>query len=263
MGRGTLIRGISCSHNLIRDISMPTTKKRTITCRATAPRAAAPEAVGNEPTGLANFELAVMLNKRWRGSNIRLTTGFMDTRSAELRKLILSHLNAWSKTCGVRFVESNTDPTIRIARWDGPDWGGYWSYEGRDCEGIPADEPTMNLEGFTARTSLKEFKRVVRHEAGHTLGFPHEHLRQEVVGKIDPRKAYAYFRRVEGWTKRQVDEQVLTPIERRFLFGSRPNPNSIMCYQLPGEITRDGKPILGGTDIAADDYAFAATIYPK
>jgi hypothetical protein len=37
---------------------------------------------------------------------------------------------------------------------------------------------------------------------------------------------------------------------------------SIMCYQLPGSITTDGKPIVGGLDIDASDYAFAGSIYP-
>ena len=36
-----------------------------------------------------------------------------------------------------------------------------------------------------------------------------------------------------------------------------------MCYQIPGEITKDGKPIVGGTDINAKDFAFAGSIYPK
>ena len=36
-----------------------------------------------------------------------------------------------------------------------------------------------------------------------------------------------------------------------------------MCYQLPGSITVDGKPIIGGIDINSTDAAFAARIYPK
>jgi hypothetical protein len=36
-----------------------------------------------------------------------------------------------------------------------------------------------------------------------------------------------------------------------------------MCYQIPGEITRNGKPIVGGLDIDKSDYAFASQIYPK
>ena len=36
-----------------------------------------------------------------------------------------------------------------------------------------------------------------------------------------------------------------------------------MCYQLPGEITVDRKPIVGGDDINSTDAAFAGKIYPN
>jgi hypothetical protein len=36
-----------------------------------------------------------------------------------------------------------------------------------------------------------------------------------------------------------------------------------MCYQIPGELTKDGKPIIGGKDIDKSDATFAAGIYPK
>jgi hypothetical protein len=172
-------------------------------------------------------------------------------------------MNAWSKTANIRFVQSNTDPQVRIARLGGVD-GGYWSYVGTDILSIEADQPTMNLEGFTTNTPESEFRRVVRHETGHTLGFPHEHMRRELVRKIDPDKAIAYFGVTQGWSAEEVRQQVLTPIEESSLMGT-PNadPNSIMCYQIPGRITRDGLPIIGGVDIDESDFAFAALIYPK
>ncbi len=36
-----------------------------------------------------------------------------------------------------------------------------------------------------------------------------------------------------------------------------------MCYQIPGEITKDGEPIFGRTDIDSMDYDFIGSIYPK
>ena len=36
-----------------------------------------------------------------------------------------------------------------------------------------------------------------------------------------------------------------------------------MCYQIPGNLTKDHKPIVGGVDIDNMDYAFAKSIYPK
>ena len=60
-----------------------------------------------------------------------------------------------------------------------------------------------------------------------------------------------------------VDQQVLTPLDERSIFATPPDQDSIMCYQLPGEITRDGQPIRGGMDINQTDFAFAGRIYPK
>ena len=66
-------------------------------------------------------------------------------------------------------------------------------------------------------TPESEFHRVVRHETGHTLGFPHEHMRRELVDKIDRRKAIAFFEETQGWSEQEVIQQVLTPIEESSL----------------------------------------------
>ena len=113
------------------------------------------------------------------------------------------------------------------------------------------------------RTPESEFIRVVRHEAGHTLGFPHEHMRRDLVARIDREKAYEYFRRTQGWSRRDVDQQVLTPLDERSIFATPADQTSIMCYQLPGSITSDGRPIVGGLDINQTDYSFVGQIYPK
>src|SRR5262245_52498191 len=93
----------------------------------------------------------------------------------------------------------------------------------------------MNLEAFTMNTPESEFHRVVRHETGHTMGFPHEHMRRELVNEIDPDKAIAYFGATQGWSPTEVRHQVLTPIEESSLRGTaHADPDSIMCYQISG-----------------------------
>src|SRR5262249_40573964 len=154
-----------------------------------------------------------------------------------------------------------TDPQVRIATTPGL---GYWSYLGTDILSIAAGEPTMNLDSFSAATPDSEYARVVRHETGHTMGFPHEHMRRELVAKIDRDKAIKYLEDTQGWTEEEVIQQVLTPIEDSSLLGTpHADPNSIMCYQIPGTITKDGSPIVGGTDIDRLDYEFAGKIYPR
>jgi len=206
--------------------------------------------------------IAVLTKKYWGIQGVSLTVGFLDSPPADLRKRILLHMNAWAQSANVKFVETKANPQVRIARMGGAD-GGYWSYVGTDILHIKKTDPTMNLEAFTMATAESEFHRVVRHETGHTLGFPHEHMRKALVDKIDRNAAIKYFMATQGWSRDEVIAQVLTPIEESALMSTEADPKSIMCYQIPGELTKDGNPIIGGKDIDASDASFAASIYPK
>ena len=206
------------------------------------------------------MSIAVMTKKYWGAKGVKLTVGFLDNPPTALKTRILAHMNAWNKTANVKFVLSKTDPQVRIARVA----DGYWSYLGIDILSIPAKEATMNLEGFTMNTPESEFRRVVRHETGHTLGCPHEHMRADLVDLIDPQKAIKFFGQTQGWDPAMVKAQVLTPLQKGSLLGTTASDqNSVMCYQIPGSITKNGKPILGGLDIDKTDYDFMSTIYPK
>ncbi len=207
--------------------------------------------------------IALVTSKYWGNKGVKLTVSFLDNAPADLRARILLHMNAWAKSSNVQFTETKSGGQVRIARAGGAN-GGYWSYVGTDILSIAKAQATMNLEAFTMQTPESEYHRVIRHETGHTLGFPHEHMRRQLVAKIDPAKAIAYFKKTQGWSPAEVRAQVLTPLEDSTLLGTpKPDPKSIMCYQLPGEIMKDGKPIVGGLDIDQSDYAFAGSIYPK
>jgi Astacin (Peptidase family M12A) len=205
--------------------------------------------------------LALLTKKYWGKAGVRLTVGFLDNPPADLRARIISHMNSWNATANVQFVETASNPQVRIARTPG---GGYWSYLGTDVLSISANQPTMNLDSFTMNTIDSEFHRVIRHETGHTLGFPHEHTRSEIVNRIDQQKAIAYFMATQGWSQSQVIAQVLTPLDNSALIATaHADPQSIMCYWLPASIMKDGVAVTGGTDIDAQDAQFAASVYPK
>jgi Astacin (Peptidase family M12A) len=209
---------------------------------------------------LKPLELAVMTTKYWGAKGVDLTVSFLDNPPKPLRDRILSHMNAWSQTANVRFRYTARQGQVRIARVR----DGYWSYVGTDILSIPLSQQTLNLDSFSMNTPEKEFVRVVRHEAGHTLGFPHEHMRKELVDLIDRQKAIAFFGQTQGWTPQEVEFQVLTPLSQGSLIATdHADPRSIMCYQIPGSITKNGQPIMGGTDIVASDRGFIARIYPS
>ena len=203
--------------------------------------------------------LTLSIGKYFGAQSRTLTVSFLETTPAALRDRILLHMNAWSQCCGVRFRFTTGTGQVRISR----SGAGYWSYLGTDILLIPKAKATMNLQGFSMATSEAEYRRVVRHETGHTLGFPHEHMRSELVNRIDKQKAYAYFAATQGWSKAQVDAQVLTPLNQATIIGTPADQTSIMCYRLPGSITKNGQPILGGPDINATDCTFAGKVYPK
>lgn len=219
-------------------------------------------ASGFEPAMAPTPErIAVLTSKWWKAGGKTFSVKFLDTGESALKARILSHMNAWSTHCNVAFREStDLGADVRIARAD----DGYWSYVGTDILLIPRGEPTMNLQGFTADTSEAEYRRVVRHETGHTIGCPHEHMRKQIVKKIDRAKAIEFYRQTQGWTEAQTIRQVLTPLSDSSILGTPDTDRtSIMCYHIPGEITKDGNAIPGGPDIDAIDAAFMGKVYPR
>jgi Astacin (Peptidase family M12A) len=203
--------------------------------------------------------ISVLVTKRWKTSGVNLSVSFPEARPQDLRDRILSHMNAWGENANVRFQETHGIGQVRI----GFENTGYWSYLGTDVLLIPQHEHTLNLEAFTMNTPDSEFYRVVRHEAGHTLGFPHEHMRAELIDRIDHERAIEYYMATQGWSRSEVIAQVLTPIHESSLFGTpRADPRSIMCYQIPAQLTVDGEAIPGGSDIDEIDRAFVSSCYP-
>jgi hypothetical protein len=210
---------------------------------------------------LTPARIAALTDKYWGPAGVDLSVSFMETTRQDLADRILSHMNAWGPSGAggnVRFRYVASDGDVRISR--GP--GGYWSYIGTDIRHIARNEPTMNLEGFVMATPESEYKRVVRHETGHTLGCPHEHMRAAIVALLNPSKTINYFRQTQGWSAEEVRQQVLTPLDERSLMGTPTDVTSIMCYQLPASITTNNKPIPGGNDINASDAEFIRKICP-
>lgn len=205
--------------------------------------------------------IAVMTSKWWKAGGKTFSVKFLDTSEGALKAKILSHMNAWSSVCNVAFRESSdSGADVRIAREN----DGYWSYVGTDILLIPHGQPTMNLEAFTVNTPEAEYRRVVRHETGHTIGCPHEHMRKQIIKKIDRAKAIEFYRQTQGWTEAQTVRQVLTPLSDSSILGTPDTDRtSIMCYQIPASITKDGNAIPGGTDIDTIDAAFMGSIYPR
>lgn len=212
-----------------------------------APRVAAPTPLG----------LAAITAKLWRPP-VDLSVQFLDSPTAACKQRILSHANAWGERgAKVRFRETAGQGVIRVARELGK---GYTSYVGTD--NLVVTGATLNLEDWREDTAESWYRKVVRHEFGHALGFPHEHLRRALVALMDPVKTVAYFRNVYGWDEGMTRVNVLTALEDSTLTTGAPDATSVMCYQIPGSCTYSGEPIPGGSDIDEEDFEVVRKVYP-
>lgn len=214
----------------------------------------------NAPAGVHEpARLALLTTKYWGSAGVRLTVSFLEQQSDEFAAKILDHMNAWGEFCNAKFTRVPSGGQVRISTGS----GGYYSYLGTDILSIPADQPTMNLEAFSLDTPDSEYHRVVRHETGHTLGFPHEHARSEIIALLDPAKVIASFEQSQGWSEQEIRDQILTPLDPDSIKATpEADVQSIMTYQFSGDVTLSGEPIPGGMDLDTSDEKFAAQVYP-
>jgi len=108
----------------------------------------APLALGGMGMPLDPMRISVLTSKYWGPIPRKLTVSFMETTPSDLRARILQHMNAWTQTSCISFVETQQIGQVRISRGG----GGYWSYLGTDILHIPTNRQTMNLENFTMMT---------------------------------------------------------------------------------------------------------------
>lgn len=248
------------------EISLPADKIEEASARAVAenPANATPSqgfASDGKPDAILGDtgppEIALPTAKLWlpgRTLRVRMIGG-----SNLVRSKVQQYALTWCQYANlvITFVDSG-DAEIRISF----NPGGSWSYVGTDCLTIPANSPTMNYGWFNDNTPDNEFSRVILHEFGHAVGCIHEMSSPAETIQWNKPAVYAYYLRTQGWNQAEVDRQIFSVYSAETTTFSRFDPQSIMLYSIPAELTTNGFSV-GWNRVLSDlDKAFIGQVYP-
>lgn len=172
-------------------------------------------------------------------------------------------LNIWTKHANLNFkrVYSKTQANLRIG------WNtnlGSWSYIGTDVRYIPFNQDTINfgwpLGASPSTTAL--------HEIGHALGLQHEHQNPNSTLKFDVERTYSFYTKNLGWSKSDVDNNILAGDTNFSVKAGVWDSKSIMQYSFPQEVISAPSPYCHeGLDrnfvLSEGDKSWAEETYPK
>ena len=181
--------------------------------------------------------------------------------SIDLIDKVKFYAKEWEQYANIKIVYANEFATAFIRVGFKP--GGSNSYIGRDALLIDPAKTTMNF-GWLATTSDERFiKQVILHEFGHALGFVHEHQTFGTAIPWDKEKVYAYYALPpNSWTKEQVDQNIFYKFSYSTTNYSSFDPQSIMQYPVPAELTTDSSSIAWNLELSNLDKQYATLFYP-
>lgn len=166
----------------------------------------------------------------------------------------------WEEYANIHFdFVSSGSSDIRIAFRQG--YGSH-SVIGTRALDVPQNLETMNFGWFNLNTPYEEIRRTTLHEFGHALGLLHEHQNPETPIEWNSPKIYAYFFQTQGWTKEEVDHNILN----RYKVGQTNyvefDPYSIMIYPIPAEFTLNNYSVGLNTELSQKDKKLIGELYP-
>lgn len=198
--------------------------------------------------------------KLWENGRT-LRCRFLDGRPEVMAK-VEAIAKEWEQHANLRFeFVARGAAEIRISF---AEKGFSWSTMGTDALTVPPREATMNYGWLEPRTPLREYQRVVRHEFGHAIGLIHEHQNPAAQGRIpwDKPKVYAYYAQ-QGWSKEDTDLNIFQVYEENSTNHSEWDPQSIMQYAIPEELTTGRFSVGWNTEFSPTDIAWTRRQYPR
>lgn len=149
------------------------------------------------------------------------------------------------------FVDKREESNVRVAFKN----DGAWAFIGTDNSKSDKSETTVNFGWIDAAT--------IMHEFCHVLGLIHEH--QNPNGKPiewDKKVVYTWASDTQGWDKKTAYNNIIKHYEIDQINGTEFDPNSIMLYFFPAELTENHVGTHQNNIISKLDYEWIIQEYP-
>ena len=185
------------------------------------------------------------------------------TGSKRQKEQAWQRMAAIDELVNLTFVQVTTGAAEIRVRFDRDK--GHWSYVGVAARAVPSNAPTMNLAlmaGVFGDTP-EEWDRVTWHETLHAIGIEHEHQHPKAGIPWTKEAVYRYYASTQGWSREQIDFQVLNRYRGTGYQGTSFDRESIMLYPVPESLTTNGFSVGWNKALSATDIAFLRTLYPS
>lgn len=215
-----------------------------------------PDNAQRSSTGRRSKRAIGTWSKFW-GNGRTLRIAFVDTPTQAKRLAIEALIKQWQPSVNLQFeFIDQGESEIRISTSSATNNSAV----GTDALLYEQHEPTLNLN---IEIDHPEFEATVLHEFGHALGLQHEQQHPKANIPWDKPKVYEFYQTHYGWTEKDTDLNVLTPLGGSdHLWGSY-DKDSIMHYPVPNELTTEDWEVGINTKISMLDRRVMRKAYPK
>jgi hypothetical protein len=210
------------------------------------------------------LQMAMERGKYWQiGQEVKCR--FLDGSKTQKTKVeAIAHEWEQYTTVTFKFVATGA-AEVRISFQADP---GSWSGVGTDAlveSYFPKNAPTMNYGWLRDDTDDAEYRRVVLHEFGHSLGAIHEHQSPGATAmKWDTAAVYkAFSGPPNNWSKAAIDHNILERYSKTQTNFTKFDPKSIMLYQFPAELFTDHHGTNSNGELSTTDKKFMKSQYHK